>query len=411
MMKKNSQCLVCGSQKLVKYLDLGQSALANAYLTENNLQEPEFKAPLEVYYCENCHLCQLLHIVDRDVLFRDYAYFSSASPQLVEHFDKYAEEVFNRFPGQAKKMVLDIASNDGILLKAFKARGANVLGIDPAKNVAALAQEQGINTIAEFFNKKAAGQILKDYGQAGIITANNVLAHTDEIHDILDGVKELLDENGVFVIQAKYLADLLEKNEFDTTYHEHIAYFSLLPLVYLLQKHGFEIFDVEHVETEGGSLRVFAGHAPSVFPINKSVGETLNRERKMGLDRAQTFLDFAGKPAMVKEKILEILTGLKKQGKKIAGYGASAKGNTFLQYCGINPDILDYIVDNTPYKQGKYTPGTHIPIVPPAYLKENTPDYILIIAWNFADSIMEREKWFSEKGGRFVVAIPQSQIV
>jgi len=411
LVKKSSRCLICKSKKLIKYLDLGTTALVNSYLAKEELDKPEFKVPLEVYYCQNCHLCQLLHIVDKNVLFEEYAYFSSTSPQSIQYFEQYAQEVVERFPNQTKKLVLEIASNDGILLKPFKARGARVLGIDPAKNVAEIANKEGIETIPDFFSKNTARQILEKYGKAGIITANNVLAHTDDIHNVLAGVKQLLDEQGVFVFQVKYLGDLLAKNEFDTTYHEHICYFSLMPLIFLLEKHALEIFDVKHVDPEGGSLRVYASHSPLPFPINKSIEMFLRKERAQGLDRPQTYLDFTERPKIVKEKLHKILMDLKQQGKKIAGYGASGKGNTLLQYCGINSKILDYITDTAPSKQGKYTPGTHIPIVPPTQLKENTPDYILLLAWNYAESIIEREKWFLEQGGRFIIPIPEPKII
>lgn len=411
LIKKSNHCLICKSKKLIKYLDLGRTALVNSYLTKEELNKPELRVLLEVYYCQNCHLCQLLHIIDKNLLFTKYAYFSSTSPQSVQHFDQYAQEVVKRFPAQAKKLVLEIASNDGVLLKPLKARGAKVLGIDPAKNVAEVANKEGIETIPDFFNKNTARKILQKYGKAGIITANNVLAHTDDIHNILEGVKQLLDKRGVFIFQVKYLGDLLTRNEFDTTYHEHISYFSLAPLIFLLEKHGLKIFDVKRVEPEGGSLRVYASHAPLLFPVRKSVNSFLKKECAQGLNRLQTYLDFTKRPEMVKEKLCKMLTGLKRQGKKIAGYGASGKGNTLLQYCEITPEILDYITDNTPSKQGKYTPGTHIPIVPPTQLRKDTPDYILLLAWNYADDIIKREKWFLEQGGKFIIPIPEPKII
>jgi SAM-dependent methyltransferase len=409
--KKSDRCIICRGKKLIKYLSLGKSALANSYLTKEKLNKPELKVPLEVYYCENCHLAQLLDIVDRKLLFSEYAYFSSTSPQLLQHFDQYAQAVSERFPAQTKKLVLEIASNDGILLKGFMARGARVLGIDPARNIARVANKEGVETIPEFFGTTLAPKVLAKYGKAGVVTANNVLAHTDDVHDIVAGVKQLLDEQGVFVFQVKYLGDLLAKNEFDTTYHEHISYFSLLPLTFLLRKHAMEVFDVEHVETEGGSLRVYAAHSPSPFPINTSVGEFLERERADGLDRPETYLKFAKQPQMVKEKLREMLKDLKQQGKKIAGYGASAKGNALLQYCGIGSETINYITDTAPSKQGKYTPGTHIPIVPPERLREETPDYILLLAWNYAPSILKKEEQFRKGGGKFIIPIPKPHVV
>lgn len=408
--KKNKNCIICKG-KITKYLSLGKTALANAYLTKHQLKKPEIKVPLEIYYCPDCHLSQLAHVVDRRILFENYAYFSSTSPQLLSHFDKYAEEVYSRFPVLSQKLVLEIASNDGILLKAFKKRGAKVLGIDPAKNIAKVANKDGINTIPDFFGTKIVPLVLKKYGKAGIITANNVLAHNEELHDIIEGAKQLLDDNGVFVFQAKYLVDLLEKNEFDTVYHEHVSYFAVLPLVKLLKMHDLEIFDIKHVETEGGSIRVYATHTSSNLKKNKSVQDFISKEYEIGINDLKTYYRFAKQPLFIKNKLVGILNNFKKSGKKIAGYGASAKGNTMLQYCKIGPKLLDYITDNAPSKQGKLTPGTKIPIVHPDKLKNDIPDIILILAWNYAPSIMEREAWFKSQGGKFIVPIPEPKII
>lgn len=411
---KSTTCLICGSRELTKYLDLGESALANSYLNPEDLKKNsfvEFKAPLEVYFCRSCHLAQLLHIVDRGSIFSEYAYFSSTSPQLLTHFDNYAEEIFSSFPEEARKLTVEIASNDGILLKPLKKRGARVLGIDPAKNIAGKANEDGIDTIPEFFSSKLVPTIVKNYGRAGVILANNVLAHTDVLPDIVLGVSQLLDKNGVFVFEAQYLYDLLKKNEFDNTYHEHICYFSLMPIMQMLEKNGLEAFRVAHVDTQGGSLRVYAGFKPLVFKKDGSIDYFLNLERQQKLGELSTYLEFASRPPLVKDKLKAMLEDFYSQGKKVVGYGAPAKGNTLLQYVGATGDEISYIIDNAPSKQGKLTPGTHIPIVAPEKLKEDVPDYILILAWNYASSIMEREKWFSEQGGKFIIPVPQPHIV
>ncbi len=409
-LRHSAACLICGGTKLTPYLDLGRTALANSYLTPRDLGKPEFTAPLVVHWCHTCHLAQLLDIVDRELLFRDYAYFSSTSPQLFQHFGEYAEDVMRRYPNQAKRLVLEIASNDGILLEPFKARGCKVLGVDPARNVAETANAKGIPTMPEFFGVKLVPEILAQHGPAGVVTANNVLAHTDTLHDIVAGTKAVLAPDGIFVFEAQYLADLLDHNEFDNTYHEHICYFSFSPLEFLLERHGLKVIDVQHVGTQGGSLRVFASHAAATFTETSAVGALRAVEHERGLDRAETFLAFSARPAEVKKRLTTLLGNLKKNGKRIAGYGAPAKGNTLLQYCGLGNETFDYLVDTAPSKQGTYAPGSHIPIFHPDHAKGNRPDYLVILAWNYADSIRERERWFTDAGGTFIVPIPEPQV-
>ena len=409
---KSNHCLICKSKRLTSYLSLGVAAPANSYLTKAQLKQNEFKAPLEVYFCHNCYLAQLLHIVNRSYIYRQYDYFSSTSPMLVKHFEEYANEVFKRYPKQVKQLVVDIGSNDGVLLKPFKKLGAKVLGIDPAKNIAEIANRQGIETIADFFGSKKVANLIKKYGRAGIITSNNTLAHTDALHDIFEGVKEFLDKNGVFVFEVQYLADLLAHNEFDNTYHEHICFHAITPLSYLLKTHTMEIIDIIHTDTHGGGIMVFATHTPSASPVSKTVGQYLENEKKLGLNKLSTYKKFAKRPPLVKKKLTKMLKDLKKKGKKITAYGASAKATTLLQYCNIGADVIDYITDSAPSKIGKYTPGTHIPIVPEEVLKKQTPDYILITAWNYASHIMEKkERWFKKQGGKFIIPIPEPKIV
>lgn len=408
---KSRKCLICGSTKLSRYLSLGKVAPANSYLNRSDLKKEEFKAPLEAYFCHNCNLAQLLHIVDRGLIYNNYSYFSSTSPMLVKHFEEYAKEVFSRFPNQAKQLVVDIGSNDGILLKPLMKFGAKILGVDPAKNIAKIANLEGIETITAFFNKDLVKKIIKKYGKAGIITSNNTLAHTDILHDIFYGIKDLLDKGGVFVFEVQYLADLLTHNEFDNIYHEHICYHAVNPLSYLLKMHGMEIIDIIHSDTHGGGIIVFASHNPSPFPIKKSVSEFLNNEKLSGLNKLTTYKKFALRPPMVKKKLTQIIFDLKKKGKKIAAYGASAKATTLLQYCNIGPDVIDYITDSAQSKQGKFTPGTHIPIVPPEVLKKKKVDYIIITAWNYASNIIEKEKWFKDSGGKFIIPIPEPVII
>ncbi len=401
-------CLGCGGKNLKPFLDLGRHILANTYLRQP--ADDSYKFPLNVSFCEDCFLVQLRYIVDREFLFSNYAYFSSTSPQLIGYFDEYADSVAKRFGGKIENKVLEIASNDGVLLKAFKKRGFWILGVDPAQNIAEQANQEGIRTIPEFFGRSCARDIEAAYGKMGLIAANNVLAHTDEPGEILAGVKELLADNGVFAAEVQYLADLIEHGEFDNVYHEHVFYFSFLALNSLFEKYGLEIFDVKHTPAQGGSLRVFASH-PGAFKKEKSVGQLLNLEKKKGLNEYRIFEKFGDKVSALKENLTSLLVKIKKEGKKIAGYGAPAKGNTLMQSFGINSEILDYIVDNAPSKQGRLTPGTNIPIKSPDCLKAGPPDYLLILAWNYADSIIQKENWFKEKGGKFIVPIPQLKIV
>ncbi|MCX6781446.1 MAG: class I SAM-dependent methyltransferase [Candidatus Magasanikbacteria bacterium] len=407
---KSKTCLVCGGTKLSLYLDLGKSALANSYISPKDKSKKEFKARLAVYYCHTCHLAQLLDIVDRNVLFKKYAYFSSTSPQLLNHFDEFAQDVMDRFEKQSKHLVVEIASNDGILLKPLKERGAKVLGIDPAKNIAAQANKIGIPTVADFFNRKTAKKIKETHGSAGVVIANNVLAHTDILHEIIQGAADLLADDGVFVFEAQYLKDLIAHNEFDNTYHEHICYFSLHPLVELLKRHDMKVFDVKHVDTQGGSLRVYAAKNSSSIHAAPRVAEMLKDEVKFGLTKFATFKKFAARPPRVARELKKILTKLHEQGKTVVGYGAPAKGNTMLQYAKIDRKLVTYIVDNAPSKQGLLAPGSRIPIFAPTKLHEDTPDYILILAWNYADSIMNRESWFKKRGGKFIIPVPMPVI-
>lgn len=406
-----NKCLVCGSNRIFRYLNLGETALANSFLKKTQLKVQELRAPLEVFYCKDCHLAQLGTVVNRKSIFQKYAYASSDSPQLQKYFKDYADNVYSRFPAKAKKLTLEIASNDGILLQHFKNLGAKVLGIDPAKNIAKIANKRGIETIPKFFNLETAKMILRKYGKVGLITANNVLAHTDDPHEIIGGVKKLLDEKGVFIFEVQYLKDLLKNNEFDNTYHEHVFYFSLAPLITLLSMHDLEIFNVEQTTGQGGSIRVYATHTPSSFPLSPEIKNILAEEKKQGLYSFKTYQEFSTKPKKIKKDLVNLLKKLKKSGKTVVGYGASAKGNTLLQFSNIDAKFIDYIVDGSALKQNKYTPGTHIPVYSTTRLKTDTPDYVLILAWNYADSIIEKESWLKDLGVKFIIPVPKVKII
>lgn len=405
---KPSRCLICGGTEMNQFLSLGSQVPANTYGKASLQQQQQY--PLAVTYCQTCHHSQLTSIVSPKMLFTHYAYFSSTSPQLIPYFKAYAHDLLKKFPKQAK-YVLDIGSNDGTLLQNLQLRGSTILGVDPAKNIAAIARVKGIPTINKFFTLALARQIKKEHGSMSMVIANHVLAHTGNPHDMVAGIAHVLSRDGVFVCEVKYLADLIEKNEFDTIYHEHISYFLLKSLITLLRMHGLSVFDVRHVSREGGSLRIFASHTPLRFPTKPSVRTYLTKEQHRGLYALSTYEDFAKKPIHTKQKLIAMIRALKKSGKRIAGYGASAKGGTLLQYCGIDEQQLEFIVDESSSKTGNVMPGNRIPIVSPSVLKEHTPDYILILAWNYADSIMRKERWFTARGGKFIIPIPSPRLV
>ncbi len=409
--KKSKHCLICKGKKLTRFLSLGNLPLANSYLTKNDLKKPDLKIPLNIYYCHNCHLAQLLDIVDRGQLFNNYAYFSSASSTLIKHFDEYALDLIKKFPRQIKQLTIDVGSNDGVLLKPLKKLGARVLGVDPATNITTIVNKKHLESINDFFGTHIVPHLFNTYGKAGIITANNVLAHTDKIHDILAATKKILDPNGIFIFEVQYIADLLHKNEFDAMYHEHICYFSLHPIIYLLKKYDLQVFDVLHVANHGGSLRIYASHKSGRFQVKNSVLKFIQKERFLKLHEDKIYKKFARQPLIIKKTLTRILADIKKQGKKIAGYGAPAKATTLLNFCGITNQTIDYITDSTPSKQFLYMPGNHIPILPPHTLKKNIPDYILILAWNSAVPIMNKEQWFTNQGGKFIIPIPFPKII
>lgn len=404
-------CRICKNKNLIKTISLGVTPLANTFLKKEHLDAPEPFFPLEVNFCNRCGQLQLAHVVSPDLLFKEYVYVSSTSPVFVSHFKEYALDVIKKFKLNSKSFVIDIGSNDGILLKPFKRKGVKVLGIDPAKKIADKVSMEGIKTLPEYFNWALAKKILAEYGKADVITANNVFAHVDDIDEVVNGVKLLLKKDGVFIIEAPYLVDFLEKNLFDTIYHEHLSYLSVKPLGFFFKKHQMKIFDVMKVASHGGSIRVFVKLSSAKHKISNSVKNLVNNERKIGIHSIQTYLDFAKKIRKNKANLIKLLNELKVKGKIIAGYGAPAKGNTLLNYFGIGKDILDYIVDDSPLKQGLYAPGTRIPIVSAKKLFTDRPDYILILAWNYADPIIQKLSYLKEKGVGFIIPVPEPTII
>ena len=413
LVKTRNICAICGSSRLIQFLSLGETPLADAFVEREDLEKPEAKFPLDVAVCEECNLVALLHAVDPKLLFGDsYAFYTSGSPQAVIHFREYAHTVMKRFPELAKKLTIDIASNDAVLLRPLKELGAKVLGVEPTKNVAIVAQAAGIDTIIDFFSNECAERILKDRGKAGLIIANNVLAHVDDVVGFVKSVKLLLEEDGVFIFEVQYFPNLLFKNQFDNVYHEHHSFFSLRPLVKLLEKVGLTIFDIQEVDTQGGSIRVFSGHVEKPRTIELIVNKMQQVEIEMGLNKIETYTGFASRVDRIKYDLINILEELKGQGKKIVGYGAPAKGNTLLNFCGISTQYVDYIIDKTFFKHGKFTPGMHIPVFPIEKIQEEgPPDYYLLLVWNYASSILRQEDEFLRNGGKFIIPIPIPHIL
>lgn len=406
MIKAVKKCRICGGSKLFLFLDLGVMPIPNGFLKKEELRKKENYYPLKTYVCEDCWLVQLTHIVPPSEMFKNYLYIPSTSKTMLSHFKTLANETIPTYSLTDRDLVIDIGSNDGTLLGFFKEQGIGVLGIDPASNLAQVARMKGIDTLDEFFTIKLAREIAKKRGKAMIITATNVVAHIDDIHELIKGVKLLLEKNGVFIMEFPYLVDLIAKNEFDTIYHEHLSYFSLLPLVKLFAMHKMKIIDLKRTPVHGGSIMIYVSKNDSKSKQSSIVKEYTQQEKYKKLNNRSTYVQFAERVKKIKSELINYLTDLKKQNKKIVGYGASAKGNVLLNYCGIDTKFLDCIVDSIPYKQGHYTPGTHIPIYPEPWLVKNMPDYALLLAWNFADEILQKQVEYREKGGQFIITIP-----
>ena len=405
-----NHCRMCGGTKFRKFLDLGSQPLANSFVRKEDLAKEENKYPLEVYWCEDCSLAQLIHVVSPEILFRDYVYFSTGMPKLSNHFKEYAEDAVQRFVTKEGQLVVEIGSNDGILLKSIQDSGVRVLGVDPAKNIAALANERGIETIPDFFSERLAKEIREKYGQARIIIGNNVVAHIDDHHDLIRGIDALLDEDGVFMFEAPYLVDMFENLTFDTVYHEHLSYFAVEPLVAFMASQGFEVFDVRTFPVQGVSLRTYVGR-PGRHGITPAVSAFREDEKRRGLNAFSAYEELASRIAALKEDVRARLSERKKAGKRIAGYGAPAKGNTLLNYYGIGPETLEYATETLPSKIGLYTPGMHIPVIHIDEARKHPPDDYLLLAWNYQNAILEQEAEFRKKGGSFIVPVGHTRIV
>jgi 2-polyprenyl-3-methyl-5-hydroxy-6-metoxy-1,4-benzoquinol methylase len=403
-----ASCRFCGAALTNTLVDLGMSPLCESFLSAEQLNQMEPFYPLHVYVCSECFLVQLEEYVSPEKIFTHYAYFSSYSDTWLDHARRYSEMVIERFHLTAENFVVEIASNDGYLLQNFVKAGIPVLGIEPAVNVAEAALKKGVSTLIAFFSEDSARNLVANGRKADLIIGNNVLAQVPALNDFVAGLKVLLAPAGVVTLEFPHLYQLMSGNQFDTIYHEHFSYFSFYSSKRIFAKHGLKIFDVEELPTHGGSLRIYLHHADDrTHKVSDRVENLDQQELKNEVNKLETYSTFGENVKETKRKLLEFLITAKRQGRKIAGYGAPGKGNTLLNYCGIRTDFLDYTVDRSPFKQGKFLPGTHIPIYAPEKISESRPDYVLILPWNLKDEIMKQMAFVREWGGKFVVPIPE----
>ena len=406
------RCRFCDSELKHTFVDLGMSPLCESYVSAEQRNQMEPFYPLHVFVCENCFLVQLLEYVGPESIFTEYAYFSSYSDSWLKHAKDYVEMISNRFHLGNKSLVVEVASNDGYLLQYFLGKEIPVLGIEPARNIARVAIEKGIPCVTEFFGRDLAQKLVNEGHKADLLLGNNVLAHVPDINDFVGGLKILLAPEGVITMEFPHLMRLIEKNQYDTIYHEHFSYLSFSTTEKIFARHGMRLFDVEELPTHGGSLRIYATHEEANFhPTSATVMELKAREENAGFGRLEFYNQFSEKVINTKRNLLEFLIQAKRQGKHIVGYGAPGKGNTLLNYCGIRTDFIDYTVDRSPYKQGKFLPGTHIPIYPPEQIAETRPDYVLVLPWNLKDEIISQLSYIGEWNGKFVIPIPDIEII
>ena len=406
----SGDCLGCGRRLPDPFLDLGRTPLANSFIVPGKIPSPEKAYRLAVAFCAPCSLVQLCERVPPHELFSDYIYFSSFSESFLLHAKEMAKTMVQRFHLDSTKRVLEIASNDGYLLKFFKHQGVQVLGVEPARNIAEEAIKNGIPTLAAFFGPQLVQKLLEDYGKADLIIGNNVLAHVPSINNFLGAIRNCLDPNGTAIFEFPHLMNLLDEKQFDTIYHEHVFYYSLSAVKILAERNGLELSDVEKETVHGGSLRVFLQHSGKASVAN-GVPDMLEIEKAEGLTHADRYQSFSKAVDGVKCDLIDLLKGLKSSGKRLAAYGAPAKGNTLLNTCGIGTALIDFTVDRSPYKQGRLLPGSHIPVEHPDQILDQMPDYVLILPWNLAEEIMEQQKEFHKKGGKFIIPIPELRIV
>ena len=406
------KCRFCKASLQHTFVDLGMSPLSNSYLKLDQLNQAEKFYPLHTSVCEQCLLVQLEEFESPDHIFSDYAYFSSYSDSWLSHSKKYTDLMIDRFSLNKSSLVIEIASNDGYLLQFFKEQNIPILGIEPAANVSQVAESKGIPTLVKFFGVQTAQELFALGKSSDLLVGNNVLAHVPDINDFVAGMKIILKPEGVLTMEFPHLWQLINQNQFDTIYHEHFSYLSFTTVEKIFAFHGITLFDVEELSTHGGSLRIYGMHEHNQkFIVSDRVRLIKEKEHQAGLDKVDTYLQFSNQVMSTKRKLLSFLIELKNNGKTIVGYGAPAKGNTLLNYCGIRTDLLEYTCDRSPHKQGLFLPGTHIPIYHPDKITETKPDYVLILPWNLKDEICSQLSYIREWGGKFIVPIPEVEVL
>lgn len=408
---RRETCRACGEKTLRLFLPLGSQPLANSFLRSHDEFANELFFPLDTHFCDTCSLVQIPDVVDPEILFRHYLYVTGTSETIARHNLAYAKAVCDMQNLTAQDLVIEVASNDGSLLRCFQDLGVRTLGVDPATNVAELARANGVETINEFFSLDTAWQIRSERGAAKTVIGNNVLAHVDDTQDFLRGCKAVIAEDGLVIIEMPYLGDLLNRTEYDTIYHEHLCYFSVNSLMRLCEAAGLVIVRMDHVPIHGGSLRMHAGHIEVHQNHSAQVLAWAEEERGKGFTSFERYEQLAKSVERSRESLVNLLNQLTAEGRTIAGYGAAAKGNTLLNYCQITTDLLPYVVDKNPLKLGLFTPGMHIPVLPVSTLLEQQPDYLLILAWNFAEEIMRQQSEYKARGGKFIIPIPEATVV
>lgn len=407
-----ASCRFCKAELQHTFVDLRSSPLANSYLSESQLDEMEPFFPLRVLVCSDCFLVQLMEFRSPNEIFGEYAYFSSYSDSFLDHCRRFAAGMIDRFSLTGDSQVTEIASNDGYLLQFFLASGLTVLGIEPAANVARVAEEKGIPTEVEFFGSELARKLKSKGVKPDLIVGNNVLAHVPELNDFVEGIKELLSPRGVLSMEFPHLLQLMKGRQFDTIYHEHFSYFSFTTVRSVFAEHGLTLFDVEQLPVHGGSLRILGRHAEDdTWAVEGSVAELLRLEREAGLTDLRSYQGFTSEVVDTKGKLVEFLVEQKRRGKRVAAYGAPAKGNTLLNYCGIGTDLVEFTVDRSPHKQGRYLPGSRIPICHPEYIRQARPDFLLVLPWNIQDEIIGQMSYVREWGCEFLIPIPELKII
>ncbi len=405
-------CRMCEEGSLTKAMSLTPTPPGNDFLTKEELGRDEPVYPLDLYFCEACHHIQLGHVVDPKILYqKNYSYVSATSAYFVNHLKHYAKDMVERFDLKPGDLAVDIGSNDGTCLSFFKDKGMKVVGVDPATEIAGKATENGIDTIADFFGYRLAVELRKKYGTAKFITSHNACAHIDNLFDVVKGVEHWLDADGVFVLEVGYFVDVYSNTWFDTVYHEHVDYHTVAPFEKLFNRVGMELISVERISPQGGSIRVMAQKKGGIIKKDDSVDELIALEAKLGLDKAETLHKLNHKISQVRDKLHNLIHSLKADGKSIAGFGAPTKATTLMAHFGLDATVLDFIVDDNPLKQGLFTPITHIPVLSADALYKMKPDYVIILAWNFAEPIMQMHKKYSEQVGQFILPMPNPEIV